>query len=364
LHSGVGHPFGGIAKVVGMFLKPRLKQISFLASSTDDVTKTLQNLTVPPHARDTLLLVKADIKDFFIQGEPPELCENLFDGVASLQTKRALEDIVRLILTSQFVFDPSTGKTYRVLKGSGIGQVLSGDLANTKFYNLAERVLCQPYNLACCRVLCYIRYFDDIFIACYRHADMKHMHFLRSLKKLAGSIYELKVECMGQSIDFLDLSIYKPADFHSTGKLAFRPFVKPSGQRQYLAPSSAHPPSVHRAWPLAELGRMYARSSSMLNYASAKKHIIMKFACAMLDPKLVEELQDWEPRPKARVVKGRTQWIVCKYHPCVAKILNSALNQYKFKWLELGYKPPFEFKICWSRAGKNLAENVAFVQSF
>ena len=50
--------------------------------------------------------IEADIKDFFVQGEPEDLVSDLFSGVSSSRARKALEDVAHLILTSQFLYDP------------------------------------------------------------------------------------------------------------------------------------------------------------------------------------------------------------------------------------------------------------------
>jgi hypothetical protein len=111
---------------------------------------------------------------------------------------------------------------------------------------------------------------------------------------------------------------------------------------------------------------MFARSSSRAEYNRAKQLLLAKFEVAMLDGDFLDRLKNWEPYSKtySHKVKGNIQWVVCRYHPSVVYPLTAALHECKLKWCKRGFAPPFEFRICWSKAGKNLAEDVAFVQSF
>jgi len=51
-------------------------------------------------------------------------------------------------------------------------------------------------------------------------------------------------ESSEQSVDFLDLTIYKGSRFLNTGKLDIKPFFKHTNKFQYLHFNSAHPRNV------------------------------------------------------------------------------------------------------------------------
>ena len=69
------------------------------------------------------------------------------------------------ILQSQFVQSANPDGLYKVIKGSGMGTEISGDLCDLVFVNLVEHDLLKPDSLNYYCISTWLRYRDDIFFA-------------------------------------------------------------------------------------------------------------------------------------------------------------------------------------------------------
>ena len=72
-----------------------------------------------------------------------------------------------------------------------------------------------------------------------------------------------------KGVSFLDMEVFKGPRFERLGILDLRPIVKNNGR--FLNPQSAHPPSLHLAWPRAYLQRLWGRSTDLADYERAKR---------------------------------------------------------------------------------------------
>ena len=99
IHSGSGHPFGGISKFIADFVRARLANACTICSSTDQVIDMINNLVIPIESRETLRFVKLDVKEFYMMGTPEQLVSNAFEHIAQIEKRTMLEDLVRYILS-------------------------------------------------------------------------------------------------------------------------------------------------------------------------------------------------------------------------------------------------------------------------
>ena len=143
------------------------------------------------------------------------------------------------------------------------------------------------------------------------------------------------------------------------GKLAYKPCLKPSSQKQYLNSSSMHTPGVHFAWPLAEVGRMFKRSWNHRTFLESRMLLISRFRAALLDDAVLQACENWSPYSAHPVKRHRAvMWIAVSYHPRIYVPLERALSLLIRQWQDKGYRFPFLPQISWTRANRNLIQNV------
>jgi hypothetical protein len=139
----------------------------------------------------------------------------------------------------------------------------------------------------------YLRYRDDILVVYIRSSTGPNgVDFMRKLKSLASCTYKIECETVSQQVPFLDLNIYMSSSFSSTGKLSFKPHIKCTAQKTPLSHLSLHPLHVHSAWPLAEVGRLYRRSSNMAVFECARAEFVHRMLSIFMHPSIIKKNQE------------------------------------------------------------------------
>ena len=369
IHSGAGHPFGGISKFVAVFLKRRLYEVGCVSFSTDDVIRKLRSLVIPEEHRHNVMLGKLDVKDFYMQGSASALTEGLFRHVQDTSQRQSLEECLNLILSSQYIRADFVEAVYSVCSGSGMGKILSGDVADLKFYDLAESDWADDARIrAKHKIWLYTRYRDDIFIMYSDSVGPGNCEtFVQGIIDKAAQIYKVVPESFSKESSFLDIFVYKPASFMGSGKLAWRPFIKASAQKLPLSHHSIHNPVIHTSWPLAEISRIYRRSWTEQVFSIAKSTLLEAFSRAFMHEDILCQVKNWKPHfSKLRqddTAKPGVVWIVVPYRPLIAKLSTRALGRLVHKWTVVNnVRLQFIPKISWSKAGRSVAEDLKWVQ--
>ena len=263
IHNGGGHPFRAIGKFLSSVMREELGNVKHLYGSTEALLAAIDKTQFHGSPR----LVKIDIEDFFLRGEPDLLVTNASGHVPPNDLKLALEDALKTILTTQYVHCNELDAVFQCLAGSGIGMTLSADLANLVFSQVVEkRTIMKSVFRQAFDVQFYGRYMDDIIMVVGRKPS-SHKNSLaglmRILRKCCGGTYALKVEDISSSsVNFLDVNLMIPADFSVCPKLQWSLHRKATTQKVALHDSSFHDSRVHVSWPLAEMKRVAKRCSS------------------------------------------------------------------------------------------------------
>ena len=110
-----------------------------------------------------------------------------------------------------------------------------------------------------------------------RGNQQRRLELLRALR-VQADCFQLVVESVSSiGFTYLDLTILKGPRWHRGGHLDFSLFSKRSSLWQPLSALSCHHPSVHDAWPLADLARRVLRCSSQEDRREAEKALISAF---------------------------------------------------------------------------------------
>ena len=133
-------------------------------------------------------------------GSPDQLRKDSYDhcGVA---VQSSCEDILHFILSSQFVsLNFEEEELFHVCRGSGMGQILSGDVADVCFYNLCERYACNVETMHRHNIWLYARYRDDILIIySTKFESPTPFEFVKSLKDMAAPVYKVNLDEVSSS---------------------------------------------------------------------------------------------------------------------------------------------------------------------
>jgi hypothetical protein len=146
---------------------------------------------------------------------------------------------------------------FQQITGTAMGTAFSPTIANIYMSSILKTFLSQTKD----QPILISRYIDDIFIIWPKTQD--HNKFLNSLNNYHPNI-KFSYTISETSVNFLDLTIYKPSNFEQTNLLYTRTFQKPINIFQYLHFTSAHPKSIFKGIIIGETIR-YVRTNTTLN---------------------------------------------------------------------------------------------------
>lgn len=154
------------------------------------------------------------------------------------------------------------------------------------------------------------------------------------LKRVAAP-YRLKVSCISaDSIDFLDVTLFKGKQWRQSGILDSKPFVKPTRSDVYLSMLSMHPLSLHKAWPKGRCIHYEKVSSSVGDAKKAISDLCLALKKHEPDHVAIDSsslrLQHGRTVREKRLKTGT--FFVVPYHPeirrCGINVVCSSYNKY------------------------------------
>ena len=332
LHSSVNTPLQGAMKFISFLLKPQLRALPHLLSSSAEVAQQLSALRVGPEAH----LLKIDIKDFFMDGSQSEIaaaCISMVDP-AWQSTFRYL---VEYILDTQYVVTPCfPGKVYKVRRGAGMGLLCSGELCDSTFYKTVEEQILG--NLDRWGVIGYFRFRDDILVIIDSPYSTR-LDFVYSLKA-KSTVWKLKVETVSKSeVCFLDMRIFKGDRWRATKCLDVTIHHKDTAQKQILATHSLHPPHTHLSWPRSLVHRIFTLCNTrtyQIEELSRLKRMLadrcgMEHVSLVFDPPLrrAPKLACHDKRRVASrlIIPYHREWEIGSIHSTLQRILSRYSEQ-------------------------------------
>jgi hypothetical protein len=158
IHSSVGCLWNGLSVVINKLLTPELKKLKHLCWSTQCV----QRLILDARITSQSILLKYDVKEFYLSGEHMLLAER---AATFLSGDKAawLKDCILAVLTDQYVeFVPDSH--LQVMEGSGMGMRHSGAVSDAVFADLVERRLLSDDMVRKHGIQLFARYRDDILV--------------------------------------------------------------------------------------------------------------------------------------------------------------------------------------------------------
>ena len=173
----------------------------------DGVLQQLRSGTFSAEPR----FAKLDIKDFYMRGSAAKHASVAFLDEKS-DLRRALRGALEALIGFQYVkveHECADEGYYWVQEGSGMGQIASGEIADTTFLELAEAKFASLSSIQHeYRIQAYIRYRDDIIII-GDDVDLLRA-FIWTIKDMVRGVYELELsEYSRSSISFLAFFVSK-----------------------------------------------------------------------------------------------------------------------------------------------------------
>lgn len=262
--SQCGVPTEGIGKLLDYFLLPAVKRQSTFIKDSTEMLNILENLKCPAN----IILCSYDLSSMYTNMHIEELISVLTktydqlipdDYEIPLIKKNNFIDIVKKVLqTNEFVF---AEETYIQRIGCAMGAKPSGQICDVRAFEFINCILNQfPYRE---NIILHKRFKDDGLII-FNNSLTKLQEFFQ-LANNAHNLLKFTFEYSQNSIDFLDITIYKGQRFHSTGILDTKSFIKKTETHQYLHRTSLHPTSVFKGFIKGETLRHIRLNSEQNN---------------------------------------------------------------------------------------------------
>ena len=155
LHKSTRNPLNLAMRFLRYFMREFLQDKAHILKNSRQLKKKLDTLNV----LFSDLLVKIDVKDFFLSGRAStlaDICSIVFPN----EIRQECKALLLFLLENQFVMDNESGAVRRCIRGSGMGLCFSGEIADLVFYRLAETHFLESHRR---QVVSYDRFNDDIF---------------------------------------------------------------------------------------------------------------------------------------------------------------------------------------------------------
>ena len=255
--SGCGTPLEKASELIDFYLLPEVrKQPSFLKDTGDTIRK-IESTVLP----QDVILASLDIVSMFTSISQEEAFSvametlasvNPFDYDPMMPDLKYMGELLRIVLyRNSFEFN---NEFFAQISGVPMGQRSSPSICNLVVHILEKKIL----NLSP-HIHTLFRFMDDTLV--FFTASIQE---LEDLVKTANTLHPtLKIthEVSTETIQFLDLVIYKGERFKSTGILDIKCHTKKTETGQYLHRTSSHPESVFRGFLKGECTRI-ARNNS------------------------------------------------------------------------------------------------------
>ena len=250
-----------ISKYIDYFLNPlATAHPSYIKDTTDFLLK-LSNIKPQPNS----FLITLDVESLYTN-------INNVSGLKAVEeafrknpdTKRPDEEIIKLLSHSlkynDFIFN---NQYYLQTGGTAMGKKFAPNYANIFMAKWENEVLkkCPKQPQA------YFRFLDDIFII-WPHSRDDLNEFMQVLNSHDENI-NLKCTISEESIDFLDVTVFKGDQFYHNGTLDSKVFFKPTDTHELLHKHSYHPRHTFKSIIKSQIVRFYRICTHKIDFDRA-----------------------------------------------------------------------------------------------
>jgi hypothetical protein len=246
------------ARYLSVKLTPARQKIPNRIMDTPDLIRKLSKLRFEPDC----WIISADVVDFYPNTDPVEGDEVIKKHISPELVPLCLE-VAKLIQNSIKFLTPIG--CFDMSGGYGIGITHSGEVCDLNQSRVEQRVFAMLAQLLL-HPSFWGRLVDDYFLV-LEGPIADRLKIIDAMEK-ADPKRPLKVQISSQSIDFLDVTIYKGPKFLTTGILDTKPYTKPSYTGMHLPYSSHHPQSTFDSILSGYHNRSLIASSSMTNHVT------------------------------------------------------------------------------------------------
>ena len=323
VHASVGYPLAGIAQWVVKKRGRKLGECNHLLKNSKQFVESLKGLRV--HRSN--YWIKFDIQDYYMSGNKDDL---ITDALATFEgdEKQLMKEALYLLLEEQWIMSNMfPDRIWKVCKGSGMGLLHSGDLADLAYYNRAERDWAScPAIMETYGIVKIWRFRDDILVLASER--LKTHTYGRGMINKAGYFITKCEKVSHEKIEYLDCEVWI-----ENGTIQSRPFIKPTNLGVPLQDTSCHPAHIHKSWPVSMVRRLGDLSTSHSYAEKAKDILIERFVKHLASPNLIDRLRatstrQTRPSSRAQHHSGNRMWVTFPFHPVWSAHVTKAVGKF------------------------------------
>ena len=270
-----------VSAYLDRLLQPHMRKVkSFLKKSTE-LIRILRTHKVPPQS----YLITLNIESLYTNISHEEAIKSLLKRFKHDPHKVFLLYLLKYVLKNN-VFKIG-GQFFTQLHGIAMGTKLAPALSTIYIGDLEESFI----ESRMLKPELWVRYIDDVFLI-WAHPLSEFEAFLRDLNKTRERI-RFTAEVNFHSCNFLDLTIYKPPNFLSTGLLSTKIYYKATNTFSFPLGDSCMPNQVHRSIAIGEMTRLLRNTEDLTLFRHYKNKLIKRFSKRRYPKRILRELRNF-----------------------------------------------------------------------
>lgn len=236
------------------------KHPSYLKDTPDFLSK-LSKLKIPENA----LLVTIDVDALYTNINNQDGLETvkqvLLDNPNPDRPDEEILELLKICLeNNDFIFN---GEWFLQTYGTAMGRKFAPNYANLFMAQWEKEALLKSLL----QPECYFRFLDDIFIV-WPHSEKDFWSFFNLLNSHHPTI-KLKATIHNQSVDFLDVTVFKGKNFKTKRTLDTKVYFKPTDSHQLLHKNSFHPKHTFKAIIKSQIIRFHRICNNKSDFEEA-----------------------------------------------------------------------------------------------
>lgn len=316
------------AELLDNFLNPLSQKHNSYIKDTNDFLQKIRNIKVPEGAH----LITLDVCALYTNiphEKGIEAVKNILKKYPEVgRPDSYILELLKLQLEgNDFEFN---GDFYLQTWGTSMGKRFSPSYANIFLAQEEEKAL-EKCPL---KPMSYLRFLDDIFII-WQHPIDKFQDFLTIFNNIHETL-KFEATMHPDSIDFLDVTIFKGPCFHTTGYLDTRMFFKKTDTHELLHTNSYHPKHTFKSIVHSQLLRYDRICNNFKDFLEARNTLYSSLKNRGYHPTFLRNC--YRNFKKRHILKNRNLYISTKckekncnlpdeYHKNESYVFNQPLQQ-------------------------------------
>ena len=251
-----------ISEFVDHCLQPLVSSIPSYIRDSQHFLEKIGHLTVPEGA----FLASLDVVSLYTNIPHEDGLRALHNSLiqrgrpnTSIPYPEVIVELTSIVLKNN-VFE-FAGEFYLQVNGTAMGTKLAPAYANIfmAYIEKEMQALVDPDT-----IILWCRFIDDIFVI-WNDTKEAFVQFVEKCNKLHKTI-KMTHQISELEMTFLDITIYKGAQFYKNGHLDYRTYLKPTNALQYVHADSYHSPGTHKGIILGGIHRYLRTNSDKSNF--------------------------------------------------------------------------------------------------